>query len=121
MFRTVFRKVISRVASAVATTTRYIAVLVFRLAKWLLLPIAWLMGGVAIILLILLFIVPTTSRDLAYRNIDPQSELCDFDQGKAWDVLADASIDNDELKAIAKFPEDNWERKFSCSLQRHLI
>lgn len=60
-------------------------------------------------------------RDVAYRNIDPTAELCDFESGKAWEVLADASIENNEQKAIAKFPNNDWDRKFSCTLQRHVV
>ena len=89
--------------------------------RYLLKPFFWLIAFAAVILLVLLFAVPTTPRDVAYRNIDPESEACTFATHSAWDVLADVNVDNRELKAIEKFPNDGWERKFGCSLQRHTI
>jgi len=98
-----------------------------RAIKYLLMPFVWLISLAIAVLAVLIFIVPTTPRDVAYRNIDPASEACGFSPTQAWDVLAapaggtDAPVDNDEIKAIQRFPSGGWERKFSCSLQRHMI
>ena len=96
-----------------------------RAIKYLLMPFVWLFALLVAVLAVLILIVPTTPRDVAYRNIDPASEVCGL--SPAWDVLADPAgksdmpVDNDEVKAIEKFPSGGWERKFSCSLQRHAI
>jgi hypothetical protein len=121
MVRVYLRRALSATAWAAAAIISYSVTFICRSTKWLLLPVLWLMAVAALSLLVLLFIVPTTPRDVAYRNIDPQSALCDFDSDKPWDVLADASVDNNELNAISKFPAGDWEKKFSCSLQRHVI
>src|SRR6266851_2389938 len=98
-----------------------------RAIKYLLMPFVWLFALLVAVLAVLILIVPTTPRDVAYRNIDPASEVCGFSPAQAWDVLADPAgksdmpVDNDEVKAIEKFPSGGWERKFSCSLQRHTI
>jgi hypothetical protein len=98
-----------------------------RTIKYLVMPFVWLIALAIVTLAVLIFIVPTAPRDVAYRNVDPVSDVCAFSPTRAWDVLADAagktdaSVDNDELKAIQKFPDGGWERKFSCSIQRHTI
>jgi hypothetical protein len=76
-----------------------------------------------------MFLVPTTERDVAYRNVDPGSNLCQFAQAQGWSVLGDSKsengetvkIDNNERLAIDSFPKDGWDRKFACALQRHRI
>jgi hypothetical protein len=111
------------------TWTTVAAVLWFlaRAIKYLLMPFIWLAALVVAVLAVLVLIVPTTPRDVAFRNIDPAAEACGFSPAQAWEVLADpagntdAPVDNDEIKAIEKFPSGGWERKFSCSLQRHTI
>src|SRR5262245_52547411 len=100
--------------------------LLARAIKYLLMPFVWLFALLVAVLAVLILIVPTTRRDVAYRNIDPASEVCGFSPAHAWDVLADPAgsdtpVDNDEVKAIEKFPSGGWERRFSCSLQRHAI
>jgi hypothetical protein len=98
-----------------------------RAIKYLLMPFVWLFALLVAILAVLILIVPTTPRDVAYRNVDPASEVCGFSPAQAWDVLADPAgksdtpVDNDEIKAIEKFPSGGWERRFACSLQRHTI
>jgi len=98
-----------------------------RVVRYLVMPCLWLLVIVALNVAVLILIVPTTARDVAYRNVDPASEVCGFSPTQAWDVLADTipltgtPVDNDEIKAIGKFPSGGWERKFSCSLQRHVI
>jgi hypothetical protein len=98
-----------------------------RAIKYLAMPFVWLLALAFAVLAVLILIVPTTPRDVAYRNIDPASEVCGFSATQAWDVLADAAetadapVDNDEALATGKFPSGGWERKFSCSLQRHMI
>lgn len=95
--------------------------------KYLAMPFLWLIALAFAVLAVLILIVPATLRDVAYRNIDPASEACGFSANEAWDVLADAAgttdapVDNDETLAIEKFPNGGWERKFSCSLQRHTV
>jgi hypothetical protein len=90
-------------------------------------PFVWLISLAIAVLAVLVLVVPTTSRDVAYRNIDPASETCGFSPDGAWAVLADPAgaadgpVDNDEIKAIRNFPSGGWEKKFSCSLQRHTI
>jgi hypothetical protein len=119
-----------KVASVIVSPIYFIA----RALKYLLLPFVWLITIAVVLLAVLVFAVPTTPRDVAYRNIDPDSDVCGFSYGKAaeavgdapiatkgWEVLADAAINNDEEKAIAKFPNGGWERKFGCSLQRHTV
>jgi hypothetical protein len=90
-------------------------------------PFVWLISLAIAVLAVLVLVVPTTPRDVAYRNIDPASETCGFSPDGAWAVLADPAgaadgpVDNDEIKAIRNFPSGGWEKKFSCSLQRHTI
>ncbi|TPQ29857.1 hypothetical protein C2U70_28010 [Bradyrhizobium guangdongense] len=101
--------------------------LLVRLITFLLRPFVWLISLAVIGLVFLILIVPTTPRDVAYRNIDPVSDVCGFSSDRAWDVLADrasmtgAAVDNDEMAAIAKFLSGGWDKKFSCALQRHVI
>ena len=112
-----------RVLAAIAVILRCLV----RVVTYLLKPFFWLISLAVAVLAVLILIVPTTPRDLAYRNIDPASDACGFSPDHAWDVLADpagstgARVDNDEMAALAKFPSGGWERKFSCSLQRHMI
>ncbi|WP_291696537.1 hypothetical protein [Bradyrhizobium sp.] len=100
---------------------------VVRVAEYLLRPFVWLIALCVAILAVLILIVPTTARDVAYRNVDPASEACDFSPDRAWDVLADpvtgtdTPVDNDEIAAIEKFASGEWRTKFSCSIQRHTI
>ncbi|MCP3395597.1 hypothetical protein [Bradyrhizobium sp. CCGB20] len=95
--------------------------------RYLLRPFVWLFVLALAVLAILILVLPTTPRDVAYRNIDPASEICGFSPDQAWAVLADpagtkdALVDNDEIKALAKFPSGGWKKKFACSLQRHTI
>lgn len=108
-------------------TTALVLWLLARSFKFLVMPVVWLIAVVVITLAVLILIVPTTPRDVAYRNVDPASDVCNFSADQAWNILADragetrALVDNDESKVLDKFPSGGWEKKFSCSLQRHAI
>src|SRR5690242_2005354 len=112
------RIILAEAAAFVATTVR----LLVRAARFLLWPFAWFAALAAVVLLVLLFTVPTTPRDVAYRNIDPNSEVCAFrGDGQGWRILAEPAIDNSETRAIASASGGDWKQKFSCALQRHEI
>jgi hypothetical protein len=56
-----------------------------------------------------------TTRDEAFRNLEPHSTACDIENG--WSILA--LHDNDELKAIET--DERWKLRFRCVLQAHSL
>lgn len=110
--------------STVRTSTRMLGLMLlifFRILRYFLLPFVWFSAICSIGLLFLIFMVPTTTRDVSYRNIDPASDVCKFASDQAWAVLAAPSIDNSEEAAIAQRPGEAWQKKFACSVQRHTV
>jgi hypothetical protein len=70
------------------------------------------------------FALLDTRRDVAYRYSGPGSDECVAQQLPANStILANESIDNDELKAVRQIVHDNPKQKdvFTCMLQLHAM
>lgn len=97
------------------------------------------LGGIAFLVIgvtFLNYVVLSTPKDRAYRDIDPDVSFCRQGLEKGWTILADqgrahigefmqandggwADPSDDEDAAVAKDPE--WDRRFRCALQHHVV
>ncbi len=95
--------------------------------------------GAVILFLAILFInyvVLSTPKDQAFRNLDPGNPICEQGLATGWTILADMGRDalkqgqaldddgwadpsDDEAAAIAR--DDVWRTRLRCSLQRHVV
>ena len=101
--------------------------------------LAALIFGTALIFLSVLFVnyvVLSTAKDKAYRNLDPHSDICQTGLAKGWTILADigrqhlkddtalqddgwADPSDNEADVVAGDP--HWATALRCALQRHII
>jgi hypothetical protein len=83
------------------------------------------------------YVVLSTAKGRAYRNLDPASDICREGLDHGWSILADMGraslrsapkiandggwidVSDDEDAAIAK--DGRWEKRLRCALQRHII
>ncbi len=82
------------------------------------------------------YVVLSTPKNRAYRDIDPSVGFCTEGFDKGWTMLADVGRDNlgksmvandggwadptdDETDVIARHPD--WRQRFGCALQHHVI
>ena len=82
------------------------------------------------------YVVLSTAKTRAYRNLDPSVAACQRGLDKGWTILADvgretlrhaaepndggwADASDDELAVIAKDP--SWSTKLRCALQHHVV
>ncbi|WP_375407682.1 hypothetical protein [uncultured Methylobacterium sp.] len=95
--------------------------------------------GMVLLVFALLFVnyvVLSTAKSRAYRNLDPTAEPCRDGLARGWTVLTEVGRDtlrtsmeaadggwmdtsNDELAVVAK--DDVWTTRLRCSLQRHVV
>ena len=98
-----------------------------------------LVVGFTLIVMALVFVnyvVLSTPKARAYRDIDPSVDFCHDGLEKGWTVLADLGRENvgktmqandggwadpsdDEVAAVARDP--SWQSRFQCALQRHIV
>ena len=97
------------------------------------------LGGMVLLLLGILFVnyvVLSTPKDVAYRDLDPGADVCAAGLATGWTVLADTGraalatttpVDddgwldpsNDERLAVAR--DRSWATALRCSSQRHVV
>lgn len=82
------------------------------------------------------YVVLSTAKSKAYRNLDPSVPVCREGLERGWTDLADAGraalktldepndggwsdLSDDELALVAR--DRGWEIKLSCALQRHIV
>lgn len=70
----------------------------------------------AALVMILINVFHQTSRDVAYRALDPASPLCV--SGEGWRELA--TYGNDESLVVERAGAD-WDKRLRCALQRHVV
>ncbi len=74
------------------------------------------LGAAAALLMVVINLFHQTSRDVAYRALDPAAPLCAA--GAGWRELADHG--NDEALLVERAGAD-WSRKLRCAAQRHVV
>ena len=91
---------------------------------------------VAFAVLFINYVVLSTPKDVAYRNLDPATPVCADGLAHGWTVLADRGAtalargttmegdgwrdpSDDEAGAIAADPA--WTTRLRCAIQRHLV
>jgi hypothetical protein len=80
------------------------------------------------------YVVLSTPKDRAYRNLDPASPVCAQGLAKGWTILADLGrsshrmipdddgwVDPTDDEAAALAADPAWQTSLRCSLQRHVI
>jgi hypothetical protein len=85
-----------------------------RIFKWIFVSLTI---GVVFVFASNLIIFPTY-RHLPSRALAPNSASC-VDAESGWDILATTPEKNSEWSAVDQ--DEKWKRKFSCSIQHHII
>ena len=87
-------------------------------------------------LLFLNYVVASTPKDRAYRNLDPESPVCAEGLAHGWTILADRGVsalgaaeamegdgwrDRSDDEAAAVAADARWATRLRCAIQRHVV
>ena len=84
--------------------------------------LVFLAAGLIISFALIIFagnVLFSAPRDIAHRSGHPYSKTCRDQPNGGWGVFADASVRNDEYKAIAQ--DEQWAARLKCVIQTHSI